>query len=99
MTESFKHFNQIIQAGRIYNVGNTHALHHIQRQGHGQHVDNVNLYGLDSGGNVGLINGNSINYNDKSGDKNPFIILKRLTLLLLISFKYLRKLCICGIMR
>jgi hypothetical protein len=41
---------------------------------------------------VGLINGNSIDYNDKSGDDDPFIIFKRVRLLLLISSKCLRKL-------
>ncbi len=79
----------LIKAGRIYHVGH---VGHANRVGHADHVGCG--YGYIKRLHVGLINGDSIDYIDKSGDEVPFIILKRfrLLLLLLISFKSLRKL-------
>ena len=81
----------------IDNIDNIDA--YVCQVGHVKQVHQVNYVHLDDLDNgrcrnvkrlhVGPIN-DSINYNDKSGDQVPFIILKRLRLLL--SCKCLRKL-------
>ena len=104
LIKSFEHLNQIKQASRVDNVGQANPVSHVEQV---QHVDNVHLDGLDNGRNVnrlhvGLINGDSIDYNEESGDEVPFINLKRFRLLLLlISFKWLRKMydLVCHIVR
>jgi len=95
LIKSFEEMNTIKQVGRVDNVG------HADPVGHVDWVQHDNIVHLDNnGGNVnrlhvGLINGDSIDYNDKPGDEVPFIILKKFRLLLrllLLSFKCLRKL-------
>ena len=84
LRKPLEHLKQIKQAD---------GVGHADRVGHADHVGCG--YGHVKRLHVGLINGDSIDYNDKSGDEVPFIILKSFRLLLfllLISFKCLRKL-------
>jgi hypothetical protein len=74
MRKPFEHLNQIKQACHVYHVGH---VGHADRVGFGNDSNNC---GDNNNGNVnrlhvGLINGDSIDYNDESGDKVPFIIL------------------------
>jgi hypothetical protein len=68
LIKSFEHSIKIKQVGRVDNIGhigNTHA--NCVKFGWG-YVQRLH---------AGPINGDNINYNDKSGEEAPFIILKR----------------------
>jgi hypothetical protein len=83
LRKSFEHSNKIKQVGRVDNVGHVGNTHSDRVRSGWGYVKRLH---------VGLINGDSIDYNDKSGDDVPFIILKIVRLFLLISSKCLRKL-------
>jgi hypothetical protein len=69
MRKPLEHLKQIKQSGRVYHVG------HVGHADCVSHADRVGCgYGYVKWLLVGLINGDSIDYNDKSGDKVLFII-------------------------
>jgi hypothetical protein len=78
LIKSFKHLNQIKQAGYISHVGCADFIGHADHVSCPDHVGSANCVswanhvGHATWLHVGFINGNSIDYYDKSGKIKPF---------------------------